>query len=84
MKVVTFFVNIKSTSSSAFASDSLNICNSSFKGTAARGSMMLELLVPLQQRIFNRGKSICGHIDDSTQLTVASLTSEACINSHAS
>lgn len=51
MKKATFSDNIKSTSASAFATDALALCNSSFKGTAENGSKMLPVPESLQQHI---------------------------------
>lgn len=47
----TFSVSIKRTSSSAFATDALARCNSSFKGTAESGSKMVPIPAALQQYI---------------------------------
>lgn len=42
-KPETFSVSVESTSASAFATDALACCNSSFKGTAENGSTILPL-----------------------------------------
>lgn len=51
----TFSVNIESTSASAFATDALACCNSSFKGTAESGSTMLPRPEPLQTAYYLSG-----------------------------
>jgi len=44
---ITFLVNVKSTSASAFATKLLARCNSSFKGTTESGSIVLPIPDPL-------------------------------------
>jgi len=44
---VTFLVNAKSTSASAFATELLARCNSSFKGTTESGSIVFPIPDPL-------------------------------------
>ena len=47
-KTATFSVNIISTSTSAFVTDALALCSSSFKVTAESGSKMLPVPESLQ------------------------------------
>lgn len=48
LKPATFSVTIKSTSASALSTNALACCNSSFKGTAASGSIILPSPEPLE------------------------------------
>ena len=48
LKIATFSVTIKSTSASAIATNALACCNSSFKGTAASGSIIFPSPEPLE------------------------------------